>query len=569
MGDRLDNGQNTPAEENTVNTENTENTAGGVKFSVKKRNITIIAAALAAAGLIAAITALILGGGVRGVSTIYKAATDKSTVIEHMVVGVEGLEGGYRPQDVALPGDRLVSDAIYEPLVAAGPEGLPVNVLAESVTLSPDGLVYTVRLKDGVKFHNGQLLTARDVAASTAALVGRGTRFEPYLAGLDGYEEYIGGAPELAGVVAKGEDAVVFSFTAAKAENVWALGVGVQRAGEIGDYSAVNGTGPYKYGSYSEARRTLTLEPNGDYRGGAPSGGVSLRDMTLSEAVALYKAGEINAFQFNYDEKLLAEAAAIPDINIYQGDGGGYLYLGINCARFDVPLRRALAYALDREAFAAEVFGGGAAAAALPLPEAAFATGGLSKLARYKHSERAALREFKAAGYEKNAAGKMASADGTLLTLTITALDTELARRELNAIAAQLDEYGVQVSQDLIPYKDYRAQIYRDGDYDLYMSTWQGGAYVDMSRFARGSGMNIENWENETAYAALDKIAAAISYEAAAEHYAALLEQYGGDAPQIPLATTKRFLAAHHSIKGLSYSQYSTVFGNLSGVKIG
>jgi peptide/nickel transport system substrate-binding protein len=470
---------------------------------------------------------------------------------------------------VALPGDRLVSDAIYEPLVTPGPDGLPVNALAESVTLSPDGLVYTVKLRDGVRFHDGQPLTATDIAASTAALIGRGTRFEPYLAGLVGYEAYLGGAPGLAGVSAEGEDTVVFSFTAARAENVWALGVGAQKADEIGDYGKVNGTGPYKYGSYSEARRTLTLDPNGDYRGGGPTGSVSLRDMTLDEAVGLYKAGEINAFQFNYDERLLAEVAAIPDINIYQGAGSGYLYLGINCARLDPPLRRALAYGLDREAFAAEVFGGGAAAAALPLPEAAFAADGLSKIARYKHSERLASREFKAAGYEKNADGIMAAADGTPLTLTVTALDTELAQRELNAIAAQLERYGVRVTQDLIPYKDYRARIYRDGDYDLYMSAWQGGAYVDMSRFARGSGMNIENWENEAAYAALDKIAGAASYEAAAAGYGELLARYGEDAPQIPLATTRRFLAAHHSIRGLSFSQYSTVFGNLGNMRIG
>ena len=36
--------------------------------------------------------------------------------------------------------------------------------LAESVERSDDGLVYTYKIKDGIKWHDGQALTAEDVA---------------------------------------------------------------------------------------------------------------------------------------------------------------------------------------------------------------------------------------------------------------------------------------------------------------------------------------------------------------------------------------------------------------------
>lgn len=54
----------------------------------------------------------------------------------------------------------------HDALVKAMPDGTYTPCLAESYTISPDAKVYEFKLRDGVKFHNGDPFTAEDVVFS-------------------------------------------------------------------------------------------------------------------------------------------------------------------------------------------------------------------------------------------------------------------------------------------------------------------------------------------------------------------------------------------------------------------
>jgi len=56
--------------------------------------------------------------------------------------------------------------ALYEHLIALDEQGNYVPELAESWSLSPDGKVWTFKIRKGIKFHNGDDLTAADVKFS-------------------------------------------------------------------------------------------------------------------------------------------------------------------------------------------------------------------------------------------------------------------------------------------------------------------------------------------------------------------------------------------------------------------
>ena len=61
---------------------------------------------------------------------------------------------------------RNINMNIYETLYGFSEDVKPIPILAEGVEISDDGLTYVFTLRQGVKFHNGKEMTARDVKAS-------------------------------------------------------------------------------------------------------------------------------------------------------------------------------------------------------------------------------------------------------------------------------------------------------------------------------------------------------------------------------------------------------------------
>ena len=61
---------------------------------------------------------------------------------------------------------------IFEPLVTLNADYEPELVLADSIEVSDDGKTYTIKLREGITFHNGEPLTADDAVASMNAIVG-------------------------------------------------------------------------------------------------------------------------------------------------------------------------------------------------------------------------------------------------------------------------------------------------------------------------------------------------------------------------------------------------------------
>jgi peptide/nickel transport system substrate-binding protein len=79
---------------------------------------------------------------------------------------VEGVLGNPRfinPVLAISDADKNLSALVYSGLTRIDSKGNVVNALAESVSVSDDGLYYSVKIKDGATFHDGEPVTADDV----------------------------------------------------------------------------------------------------------------------------------------------------------------------------------------------------------------------------------------------------------------------------------------------------------------------------------------------------------------------------------------------------------------------
>src|SRR3954464_1821850 len=110
--------------------------------------------AVASAPLLAACGSSTSGGGAR------KKGGNLVIVRDHDAVNMDKTM-------VFSNGSLWIYQQMYEPLVAMTDDGMGVKPwLAESYQMSPDNLTCTLKLRKGVKFHNGQPMTSADVKFS-------------------------------------------------------------------------------------------------------------------------------------------------------------------------------------------------------------------------------------------------------------------------------------------------------------------------------------------------------------------------------------------------------------------
>ena len=251
-----------------------------------------------------------------------------------------------RTDGAAIPEALLVN--VYEGLVALNQETGDIEpALAESWTVSPDGLVYDFTLREGVSFSNGEAFTADDVKFSIDRVRS---------------DEWTVSLKEGMGVVSGVEvvSPTQVRVTLTQPSNSWLFRM-TTRIGAMFDPSGVAdlanapvGTGPY---AVSEFRRgdALVLAARDDYWGERPEiGEVVLQyfDDATAATNALLTDG-IDVIGTVQAPEALAQFEGDDRFQVIEGTTNGEVTLAMNNASgptSDPRVRRAIAMAIDHDA---------------------------------------------------------------------------------------------------------------------------------------------------------------------------------------------------------------------------
>lgn len=253
---------------------------------------------------------------------------------------------------------HVVIEQVYSTLMALDPDAKPYPELAESYETSADGLEYTFKLRPGVKFHNGDPLTAEDVKFS----------FDRLRAKDSGYS-YGAQVETIASVDVLDPQTVKFKLSKRTGPFLTYMAfpgssIVPKKLVESGhDLNATPiGSGPFKFVSY-EPRSAIKFERNPDYFQSGKPYFDAMEYRIIPDVTALTDAvmsGEVN-FSNEIPPKDWATVQANTDLTTQAVEGSRYYWLLPNNKNkpLDNPkVRQAIGLAIDRNAIVAGAFFG-------------------------------------------------------------------------------------------------------------------------------------------------------------------------------------------------------------------
>ncbi len=284
--------------------------------------------------------------------------------------------GQIDPQGPPSSGLSLVLPYLFDTLVVRDLDNSIHPLLAESWQVLEDGKEITLKLKEGVTFHDGTPLNAEAVRFTFERFKETGTRSPIY-----------GGVTQIADIKAVDDLTVKFTFDE-PAANFWST-ISMPYAGIISPQSAQKveesgeghlvGSGPFILESW-EPGQSITFSRNPDYAWGPPvvdNQGPSYLDALVYKVipdattqVTALKAGEVDVVFINQPSHVQSLEAA-ESIELEEALLNSLIYLGFNTQKppFDeVLVRQALAHAVNKDEIVGAALGGLGQAAFAPLP---------------------------------------------------------------------------------------------------------------------------------------------------------------------------------------------------------
>lgn len=458
--------------------------------------------------------------------------------------------------------DMDLSRLVYSGLLTVTPEGGLEGDLAESVEVSADGKTITVKLRRGVRWHDGEPFTAEDVLL-TVRLIQDPVVKSPI-------------ASKFQGVAVSKDDDFTVRFTL---KEPYAPFLTTLQTGMLPSHiwSAVPpqgialaeyvlrpvGTGPFKFEKLKRAEfsgeiREYQLARNPGYHGSAPLLDTLLFRFfsTTDDLFRALRQGEVESVNF-LSPSLVRDAERLSAITVKRLHLPQYFAVFFNQTKHaafgDRAVRRALTAATDRDAIIRDALHGEGIRADTPIPQGSI--GHASDLATVPFDPEQAKQELENAGWKDQDSDGVREKDGTVLRFTLSTTDWPEYVRTAQLLADQWRAIGVDVSVQPATVGTMQAEILRPRNYEALLYGEVLGVDPDPYPFwhstqTRDPGVNLALFKDREVDKLLEEARKTTEAEKRAVIYRQFQERVIAEAPALFLYSPMYAYAVPRRLEG-------------------
>ncbi|MFR7935410.1 MAG: ABC transporter substrate-binding protein [Clostridium perfringens] len=506
-------------------------------------------------------------------SAIPDAAKNRT---DTLIVGTTDPKGEFVPIYSSTLYDSWVNKLVFDGLISNNEKGEAVPNVAESYEVSEDGKTYTFKLNKGIKFTNGQELTAKDVAFTFTSICDPGydgPRMDA-VNNLVGYEEYNkGDAKSVEGIKVIDDYTISFTNKNVDAAGIWNFSYGIMPESvykfEKGNFQAVKdkllepvGSGAYKFVHFKPGQE-VKFEKNPDYWKGEPK--IPYIVMKVTNAQTLLQelmAGTVDIDRVGAKPENIdpLKQAGFLNLDLYMQNGYGYIGLNYGSDKVKDPkVRQALLYGLNREGFMQSYYQGYGQVYNSHILPTSWAYN--PDVPKYEYNPEKANQLLDEAGWKDTNGNGVRDKDGVELELQwLTYTGSKYVDALIPIVQQSWEQIGVKVTPELMEFGTMMDKV-NNREYDIFNGAWNLSIDPDPSGIFAISqdvpgGFNNIGWRNEEADKLLKEGKGTTNQEERKKAYAEWQLKFSEDVPYILLGNAQEMFASNARVKGYNPSTY-------------
>ncbi len=455
-----------------------------------------------------------------------------------LTVGITQDLDSLDPHVAVAAGTDEVLFNIFEGLVKPDEKGNMIPAVAESYSVSEDAKTYTFKLRDNVKFHNGDVVTTEDVVYSLRRCAGFADALDPNVL----VESALSIVTD---IYAPDNKTVVLTLSEANTELIYYLNGAIIPKNYKDQATAPIGTGPFKFVSYAPLQ-SFVIEKNNDYYGTKP-----YLDKVTFKIFANVDAAFMELLAGSVDIMTQLQADQTKQLESkYNIVGSNYnlvqaLFLNNDFEPFrNADVRRALCYAVDRDEINRMISEG---------QGSLIGSGMFPGLATFFASD---LVDHYSYDPEK-AKALLASAGYSDLSFTIripSAYDSHVATGQI--IVEQLKKVGVTAKIETIEWSAWLSDVYRNREFEATIIGLDANLAPSdiLKRYRTTASNNFINYKNPDFDVAYRSGLTALDTESKVKYYHKCQELLTNDAASVFIQDPAQLTAVKKGLAG--YTPY-------------